>query len=594
MITRHRLRWGSIVLLALVINIIVLIKFNTLQWPYLWPRPALEIIIAGFILALCFREYVTGIWLQRMVGLVMLFAGESYVLHSVQVTLQSFSLIALIHLCGVTGMFIATVLSYFNQLLPKNHKVAPPLPQELPHVAVIIPTYGEPVDIVANTIAAVSELDYPADHLYVIVADDGRNEAIHQAAVRHGVNYLEGPRQDAKAGNLNAALAYIDKHYPQAALVITQDADEILDASFLQKTVGYFTDEKIAFVQTPKEAIVPPNDPFGNRDRIFYDTLQPGRNGANAAFSCGSSVVWRIAAVQSIGGFATWNLVEDLTTSYFLHNAGYKSEYHNEILSVGLAPDDIPGVLKQRGTWAVDTWRLFLFDNPLRKRGLGIRQRLQYLELCLFYMISAFFTPLLIITPALSLATGIFLPIQGAALFPWMGSILAYYLVLARGYTSHLLRMWQFWVGHAPTYFRAFFIAIRSRSRKPAYQVTRKTRQSGFYGYLLWPQFLFLLFSVVIIFHAIFWMPGVNTLARASNIAILLLLMTLVSGIGQAAFYHVSGGDVIQSFKNGVWTTVRGAGRYFSTPLRWVGLRPHPTTIEEPSRQRSALESRRH
>jgi cellulose synthase (UDP-forming) len=578
--TFHRLRWGLIVLAASIANVILLVNFNTLRWPYLWPRPAIEFIIAGVVLALCFREYLTGVWLQRIVGLAMVFAAESYVIHSLEVTVQAVSLIAVIHLIGVTGVSLVMVLGYINQILPKSNKVAPPLPADLPHVAIIIPTCGEPANIVESTIAAIKQLDYPADHLYVVVSDDGRTEALRQIARRYVVDYLEGPRQDAKAGNLNSALAHVERTYPQATLVVTQDADEILTPTFLKKTVGYFTDDKMAFVQTPKEASVPPNDPFGNRDRVFYDTLQPGRNGSNAAFSCGSGVIWRISAVKAIGGFATWNLVEDLTTSYQLHIVGFKSEYHNEILSIGLAPDDIPGLLKQRGTWAVDTWRLLLFKNPLRQHSLSIRQRLQYLELGFFYVTAAFFTPLLIITPVLSLATGNFLPIEGAALFPWMGLVLAYYLVLARGYITHLVRMWQYWIGHAPTYARAFWIAAHSRSKKPAYQVTRKTRQSGFYGYLLWPQFLFLFISGLVIVRALFWMPDIDVLARLSNIAILLLLMTLVGGICQASFYGVSTKEVIAGLQGAAGTALRRRAWHARAPWHWGELQSPPSVAE--------------
>ena len=113
--TRHRLRWGIVVIIAALINIILLVNFNTLRWPYLWPRPAVEIIVAGVVLALCFREYLTGIWLQRLVGLGMVFAGESYFLHSLLVTVQAFSLIALIHLIGVTGVFAGMLLGWSLQ-----------------------------------------------------------------------------------------------------------------------------------------------------------------------------------------------------------------------------------------------------------------------------------------------------------------------------------------------------------------------------------------------------------------------------------------------------------------------------------------------
>ena len=36
------------------------------------------------------------------------------------------------------------------------------------------------------------------------------------------------------------------------------------------------------------------------------------RHAANAVFPCGSGVVWRRSALQDIGNFPTWNLVEDL------------------------------------------------------------------------------------------------------------------------------------------------------------------------------------------------------------------------------------------------------------------------------------------
>src|SRR5258706_15187071 len=115
---------------------------------------------------------------------------------------------------------------------------------------------------------------------------------------------MEGPRKDAKAGNLNAALEYVEAACPPATLILTQDADEVVHHTFLAKTVGYFNDPAIAFVQTPKEAIAPKNDPFGTRDRLFYDVLQVGRNGYGAAFACGSGVLWRMGALTTIGGFS--------------------------------------------------------------------------------------------------------------------------------------------------------------------------------------------------------------------------------------------------------------------------------------------------
>lgn len=531
-----------LIILTLGVNYWLLQNFNTLTWPYLWPRPGIFILVVFFVIALWFRELFSGVWLLRVVGLWMIFIGQSYLIHTFQVTFEHFSVAALTHLIGFTGTFLVMTLNYINQITPKSNKTAPPLPQEVPYVAAIIPTYGEPYEILEKTIVYLKQLDYPADRLYILISDDGHRDEIRHLAELHQIHYNPGAKKDAKAGNLNSALKYLEQHFPQVTLILTQDADEIIDSSFLQKTVGYFQDAKLAFVQTPKEAFTPKGDPFGNRDRVFYDILQPGRNGSGAAFSCGSGVIWRIAALKAIGGFVTWNLVEDMTTSYFLHSAGYRSEYHNEVMTAGLSPDDIPGLLKQRGTWAADTWRFFLFNNPLRRPGLSLRQRLQYFELGMFYVASTLFMPTLMLTPILSVATGDFIPIEGSALFPWLAISFLYYIVLAQGDLTLLNRMWQYWVGHWPTYTKAFWVAVRSRHKKPSYKVTRKTRQDGFYGQLIWPQFLYLLVGLSVIVYGLFWLTEVRLSTRLANIGILLFFMYMVSQICRSAFYSISFG----------------------------------------------------
>lgn len=520
-----------------LLDYVLITYFNTLVWRYLWPYPALLVLIFGFVVLIWFPEFGRSIWMLRIVSALLLFIGQSYLIHSFHIMLEAPSILATLHFIGFCGMFLAMALNTLNQTKPKDHKTAPPLPDELPYVAAVVPTYGEPYAVLEKTVASIKKLEYPPERLFIVIADDGHRSEVEMMARIYGVDYMPGPRHDAKAGNLNAALQYLEQHFPQATLLLTQDADEVIHRTFLEKTVGYFSDPSIAFVQTPKEVLAPKNDPFGTRDRMFYDVLQVGRNGYNAAFACGSGVLWCIDAVKSIGGFATWNVVEDLTTSYQLHSAGYHSEYHNEILSVGLAPDDIPGLLKQRGTWAVDTWRLFLFDNPLFKRGLSFAQRLQYTELGLFYLTATFFTPLLMFVPLLSLATGAFVPIEGWALYPWLAISILYYTVLAHGQGMAMLRMWQYWIGHWPTYTIAFLIAVRSRRKKPKYVVTRKTRDNGFYGHLLWAQFLYLFAGAAVILRELFIAAGATLVTHLTNITILLFFMVMMSRICSAAFY---------------------------------------------------------
>lgn len=538
-------RFGKALVIGgiVVVNVLALLLFSPTRWPYLWPQPIISLMIV-LVLAILWLRMV-GLWTKHvqllLAGSMVVFLSQVYALHSLQLAIHYPSFISLLHLMVVLWMTAVISLGAINQFKPRDHREAAPLPDELPEVAVVVPTYGEPIEILEPVVCSLTNLDYPKEKLRVYVTDDGHRREVAQLAARYGAIYHLGAQKDAKAGNLNSCLPIIHRHQPACDLILTEDADEVIHPSFLQKVIGYFNDPNVAFVQTPKECIVPSGDPFGTRDRIFYDTIQVGRNGANAALACGSGVIWRISAVESIGGFNTWNLVEDMTTSYWLHNAGFRSEYHNEILTAGLAPDDIPGLLKQRGTWAVDTWRMFLFDNPLFKKGkLTLWQRLQYLELGLFYGSAAFVFPLAFLIPVLTLMFGIYMPVEGSVLFPWIVAQWLFFMVLTDGSWSYALRAYQYWLGHAPTYLQAFWVAVRSRSQKPKYVVTRKTRITGFHGSLLWQQLALMFVGLVSIPIGLIQFGTDQMGLVLPNAALILYYILMVGGIWSAAFYGVS------------------------------------------------------
>ena len=111
-------------------------------------------------------------------------------------------------------------------------------------------------------------------------------------------------------------------------------------------------------------------------------------------------------------------------------------------------------------------------------------------------------------------------------------------MVLARGHSMATLRMWQYWIGLWPTYTKAFFIALRSRQRKPKYVVTRKDRQNGFYGQLLWLQFLYLFAGTALIIRDLLTVSGASLSSHLTNIALLVFFMFMISRICLSAFYR--------------------------------------------------------
>jgi cellulose synthase (UDP-forming) len=366
----------------------------------------------------------------------------------------------------------------------------------VPLVGVIIPTCGEPVPMVLRTVLSVLDQDYPARKLIVLVSDDAHNPDLAQALTGLGVLYHEPPDRwapgrdgAAKAGNLNAALEFLVRRFPAVKYVETRDADdEVGVPRFLRFAVGELeADQQTAFVQTIKEAQVSAGDPFVNFNGDFYRGQMLSRNAANAVFPCGSGLVWRRTALDDIGGFPTWNLVEDFQSGVEALRRGWRGCYLPIVGAVAQhSPEDVPNVIKQRGTWAIDSVRLLVWGDL---RGLNLRQRIAFAETLLFYLHS--FTLLIYVPTAAITCLGL-LPLTGTALsyfthlLPYALAAELRLLILNQPFADRrrrqrrpLLALWRvkvMWLGLAPVYVLACFKALLGGPhRKPIYKITRKS-----------------------------------------------------------------------------------------------------------------------
>ncbi|HXV18510.1 MAG TPA: cellulose synthase catalytic subunit, partial [Candidatus Omnitrophota bacterium] len=185
-----------------------------------------------------------------------------------------------------------------------------------PEVDIFITACGEPIEIVRETIENASKIRYPHKKVYVL--DDGASPEVREAAEAFGCRYLSRPvKEDRKAGNLNYGLENSSGEF-----ILALDSDQVASPEILERMMGYFKLDHVAFVQSAQDFCVSENDPFGNRETVFYQVEQTGKDAFNSAFSCGSAVVYRRSALKDIGGFSTWNLVEDVHTSLLLHDKG--------------------------------------------------------------------------------------------------------------------------------------------------------------------------------------------------------------------------------------------------------------------------------
>jgi cellulose synthase (UDP-forming) len=434
-------------------------------------------------------------WLLRLAGMAYLLASLLYMpwlLHSLN---RHLPWLAWPFLCANVFTLLTTFLSVAN-----NWWRAVPDPHPLPYggeptVGIIVPCCGEPVGMILRTISSIMRQDWPRERMAIVISDDGHDPALALALQSWPVLYHSPPPRfapgrdgAAKAGNLNSAFAMLMERCPQVRYVETRDCDDELGTNaFLREAIGQLEhNERLAFVQTIKEAQVSAGDPFNNREAMFYRGQMLSRNAANAAFPCGSGLVWRREALEDIGLFPTWNLVEDLQSGVEALRRGWDSLYLPIVGAVGQhSPEDVPNVYKQRGTWAIDTVRLMIWGDL---SGLNLRQRAQFTEL-LFYYLHSF--AVFVYLPCIAGSLLGYVPFKTTGygfvehMVPLVLATEAWLLVINRPYNDrrkrqrHPIRdLWRvriIWSGMAPVFLKASVMAILGGpNRKPVYKVTRK------------------------------------------------------------------------------------------------------------------------
>ncbi|MGH9118875.1 MAG: glycosyltransferase [Acidimicrobiales bacterium] len=352
---------------------------------------------------------------------------------------------------------------------------------------IFITVCGEPVEMVERTLVAAKAISYP-HRTYILndgaIARKPGWEEIDALAARHGVTCLTrttGGR--GKAANLNHALAHTDGEF-----IATIDADHIAHDDLADQTLGYLADGDVAFVCSLQSFSSDDHDTLNNEERFFYRSLQPAKDADGCAMSCGNGTVYRRAALDSVGGFSEWNLVEDLHTSYLLHAKGWRSVYHPRALTHGTAPLTAAEYLNQRLQWATDSLRILLFDNPLRRRGLSWRHRLHYFHTTSSYLFNAC-QAAFIVAPSLYLLWGVSV-VDAPSVSTYISYSAPFLLALALFLVAHTgvrgaIRTVQSALFASPVYLFAIVRAttgIRFRSR-----VTNKDRQKRF-SVLMLPQ----------------------------------------------------------------------------------------------------------
>ena len=281
-------------------------------------------------------------------------------------------------------------------------------------VDILIATYNEPYDILERTIVGARAVRHP--DLRVWVLDDGARPWVKQLAEELDAFYVSRVKgKHAKAGNVNNGLAHALKTGRAPEFVLLLDADFVPRLEILERTLGLFEEQNVGIVQTPQHFFNA--DPvqtnlfcasvWPDEQRFFFNYLMPCKDAWGAAFCCGTSAVFRVAALTACGGMATETVTEDMLTTFRMEEVGYQTIYLNEPLSMGLAPEGLHEYITQRSRWCLGAiQQIYTRWSCFGSAPLSFISRLSFFDGILFWITRSTFQLMLLTAPLVYWVTG--------------------------------------------------------------------------------------------------------------------------------------------------------------------------------------------
>jgi glycosyltransferase involved in cell wall biosynthesis len=264
-----------------------------------------------------------------------------------------------------TGLLVYTHLGYAGVLAAiarrRDQDATPPeAASELPAVSVIVAAYAEQ-DVIADRVANLRALDYPADRLQVIVACDGSPDETPERARAAGADLvLELPR----GGKVRAQDAAVERS--RSEIVAFSDANVSWDSDALVRLVAPFREPDVGYVCGDVRFV---NDRGDNQEGLYWRyemalrSLESrvrsvtGGNGAIYATRRESYIV-----VDAIMG-------HDLSFPFNMVKHGWRAVYARDAHATEKMVPTIEGEFARKRRMMGHGWPIMLTGGMLSPRG---------------------------------------------------------------------------------------------------------------------------------------------------------------------------------------------------------------------------------
>ncbi|XP_042449406.1 glucomannan 4-beta-mannosyltransferase 1-like isoform X1 [Zingiber officinale] len=248
-----------------------------------------------------------------------------------------------------------------------------------PMVLVQIPMYNER-EVYKLSIGAACTLSWPSDRIIIQILDDSTDPTVkgmveiecrHWASKGINIHYeVRNNRKGYKAGALKLGMEH--SYAKECEFVAIFDSDFQPEANFLKRTIPFLVhNPRIALVQTRWQFV---NFSDCLMTRIQKMTLdyhfkveQEVGSSTFAFFGFnGTAGVWRISAINEVGGWKDRTTVEDMDLAVRATLRGWKLLYVGDVKVKSELPSTFKAYRRQQHRWTCGAAHLF------RKMGIEI------------------------------------------------------------------------------------------------------------------------------------------------------------------------------------------------------------------------------